>query len=55
MIRIWQVFPFDVGGTFDWAMMTRVLLVVARVGSAIGLLVQLVQLGRLVLAAGRPR
>jgi hypothetical protein len=50
LIRIWQVFPFDFGGTFDWAAVTRVVLVVAMVGSVIGLLVQL---GRLVRAVGR--
>jgi hypothetical protein len=52
LVRIWQVFPFQFGGAFDWAMVIRILLVVAMVGGAIGLLVQL---GQLVRAARRPR
>jgi hypothetical protein len=41
LVRIWQVFPFDFGGyRFDWPLLFRVLIVVALVGAAIGLLVQ---------------
>jgi hypothetical protein len=50
LIRIWQVFPFDFGGTFDWAAVARVLLVVGMAGSVIGLLVQF---GQLIRAVGR--
>lgn len=43
--RIWQVFPFDFrAGTYDWALIVRIVLVVAIVGSIIGLVVQLVTL-----------
>jgi hypothetical protein len=43
LIRIWQVFPFAFGGTFDWARLIRVVLVVGIIGSLIGLVVQAVQ------------
>jgi hypothetical protein len=39
-IQLWQVFPFDFSAySFDWALVTRTVLVVAIVGSAIGILV----------------
>jgi hypothetical protein len=39
-ISLWQVFPFDFSTySFDWALVTRTVLVVAIVGSAIGILV----------------
>jgi len=39
LLRIWQVFPFDFGDTtFDWTLVVRIVLVVAIVGSAIGIL-----------------
>ena len=49
VVRIWQVFPFDFGGnmfnfggyTFDGALLVRMMLVIAGVGAAIGMLVQL--------------
>ncbi|WP_353828017.1 hypothetical protein [Agromyces sp. SYSU T0242] len=42
-IRIWQVFPFDFGDTtFPWVVVVRSLLVLAIVGSAIGILVAVV-------------
>jgi hypothetical protein len=42
LVRIWRVFPFDFAGyAFDWALLVRVVLVVAVVGTAIGLLAQL--------------
>jgi ABC-type thiamin/hydroxymethylpyrimidine transport system permease subunit len=45
LVRVWQVFPFDFGSySFDWALLVRVLLVIAGAGAAIGLLVQLVLL-----------
>lgn len=51
VLRLWQVFPFDFSGsTFDWELVARVLLGLGVVGSAIGLVVALVQL-----VTGRPR
>jgi hypothetical protein len=45
--RIWDVFPFSFDDTgFPWEQLTRVVLVVAIVGSAIGILVALVSLVR---------
>jgi len=39
-IQLWQVVPFDFSGySLDWALVTRILLVVAIVGSAVGILV----------------
>jgi hypothetical protein len=47
LVRVWQVFPFDFGGWSDnWSLLVRVLLVVAIVGSAIGILFQFVSLVR---------
>lgn len=51
MVRLWEVFPFDFSGsTFDWELVARVLLGLGVVGSAIGIVVALVQL-----VTGRPR
>jgi hypothetical protein len=37
LLRIWQVFPLDFGSSsFDWALVARIMLGVAIVGSAIG-------------------
>jgi len=48
LIVIWQVFPFDFTPySFDWELVARVLLVVAIVGSAIGILVAAGRLVRL--------
>ncbi len=45
MVRMWQVFPFDFGAaSFDWALLVRWVLGVGIVGSAIGVLVNLVSL-----------
>lgn len=41
-VRIWQVFPFDLGTS--WAFAVRVLLVVAIVGSAVAVVVAIVRL-----------
>ena len=47
MVRLWQVFPFAFDGRgFDWSQLVRVLLVIALVGSAINVVVQLVNLVR---------
>jgi hypothetical protein len=54
LVRIWQVFPFDFDGySVDWALVARVVLVLALGGSLIGIVVQVVALLRAV-AAGRP-
>jgi hypothetical protein len=38
LVRIWQVFPVDFGdSSFNWELVTRVVLVVGIVGSAIGI------------------
>ncbi|MBM7505282.1 hypothetical protein ACFPER_17490 [Agromyces aurantiacus] len=51
--RFWEVFPFDFPDTgFDWALLVRILLVVAIIGTVIGVVVQAVILVRVVL--GRP-
>lgn len=50
LIRIWQVFPFDFGAwTIDWALVARVVLVAAFVGTGIALLAQTIALLRLTL------
>ncbi|HZK59957.1 MAG TPA: hypothetical protein VFC59_08875 [Cryobacterium sp.] len=55
LARLWQVFPFDFqGSSFDWALLVRILLVVAGVGSAIGIIVQVVMLIRSLLGLGGP-
>jgi hypothetical protein len=56
LTRIWQVFPFAFGSGFNWALVVRLLLVLAMVGSGVALIVQLVQLlaGRTWAAEGRP-
>ncbi len=47
MLRIWRVFPFDFADqTIDWELVTRVLLAVGIVGSAIGIVVALVSFVR---------
>jgi hypothetical protein len=41
LARMLQVFPFDFSGTaFDWSMVTRAVLILALVGTAIGVLVE---------------
>ncbi|MEU4689912.1 hypothetical protein [Actinoplanes sp. NPDC023714] len=45
LIALWRVFPFDFGtAAFDWALLTRVVLVVGVAGSVIGLIAQSVRL-----------
>jgi hypothetical protein len=45
IVRVWQVFPFDFGGWwFDATTLVRVLLVIAAVGSAAAIVVQVVSL-----------
>ena len=46
-VRVLQVFPFAFGPGIDWAAVVRVLLVLGVIGSAVGLVIALVQLLRL--------
>ena len=49
-VRLWQVFPFDFGAGSAWDTVARVLLVIAIVGSVLGILVTT---GRLVVTLVR--
>ncbi|MFG1609723.1 hypothetical protein [Actinoplanes sp. NPDC049265] len=51
MIRLWQVFPFAFTGSFDWAMLARILLVLGIAGSLVAMVVQV---ARLAGDCGRP-
>jgi hypothetical protein len=54
--RVWQVFPFDFSGdSFDWTPLVRVVLLVAILGSGIGIAVHVGTLIRLALGAGERR
>ena len=54
LLRLWQVFPFDFGaGSVDWALVSRVVLVIAVCASVLGILVQLVTLVRELARMGR--
>lgn len=46
VVRIWQVFPFSFSGDLPWATIVRVLLVLAMVGSVVGMGVSLARLVR---------
>ena len=47
LVRLWQVFPFDFGGSnVDWALVTRVVIAVAIAGCIVGIIVQIVTLVR---------
>jgi predicted membrane protein len=47
LTRVWQVFPFDFGeSTVDWPLFVRFVLIVAIVGTVIGLVVQFLTLVR---------
>ncbi|WP_018768654.1 MULTISPECIES: hypothetical protein [unclassified Arthrobacter] len=55
MLRLWEVFPFDFGTSWSgWPVLVRVLLVIGIVGSAIGAVVEVVNLFR-ALAGFEPR
>ena len=42
LVRVWQVFPFDFGGSsVDWPMIVRTALVLAIAGTVIGVVVRL--------------
>jgi hypothetical protein len=45
-VRLWQVFPFDLNGSDVWRVLVQVALVVGIVGSAIGIVVNLVTFAR---------
>ena len=45
--RVWTIFPFDFSAySFPWETLTRVILIIALVGSAIGVLASLVKVAR---------
>ena len=47
LVQLWRVFPFDFGGTtFPWEWLARAVLVIGMIGSAIGIVVQVVILVR---------
>lgn len=51
LVRIWQVFPFDLDSSgFDWPLAVRILLGIAIVGSVIGILAGLTTFVRIVTA-----
>jgi hypothetical protein len=53
LVRLWQVFPFDFSGySVNWAVLARLVLVVAIVGSIIGVVVQLASWVRLTVRTG---
>ena len=45
LVRVWQVFPFDFPGSFNWPLLVPTVLVVAIVGSVLGILVDVIALG----------
>jgi hypothetical protein len=49
-IRVWQVFPFEFHGSFDWALLVRILLVITMAGTAIAIVAGVTSLTR---GAGR--
>ena len=47
LVRLWEVFPFDFGGSdVDWALVTRVVIAVAIAGCIVSIIVQIVILAR---------
>jgi len=46
LVLFWQVFPFDFPGGFDWSLLVRIVIVLAMVGTVIGIIVQVVTLIR---------
>lgn len=56
LVKVWQVFPFDVASdSSGWGLVVRILLVVAIVGSSIGIVVGLVTFAKAVSATPAPR
>lgn len=55
LVRLWEVFPFDFGGSaFPWAQLVRVVLVVAIAGSVIAIVVNVVNVALLARARRAP-
>lgn len=53
LVRLWQIFPFDFGtSAVNWPLFVRIGLAVAIVGAAVGMIVQIVTLGRAIVAPG---
>lgn len=46
LVLFWQVFPFDFPGGFDWSLLVRIVIVLAMIGTVIGIIVQIVTLVR---------
>ena len=52
LVRIWQVFPFDLGSDpMDWTLVVRIALAVGIIGSCLGMLVALLTFVRSVLTS----
>lgn len=52
-IRLYRVFPFDFSAyDVDWAVLVRIVLIIAMVGVGIAMIVQVVKLVRFAIAAG---
>jgi hypothetical protein len=45
-IRVWQVFPFEFHGSFDWALLARILLVLTMAGTGIAIVANVISLAR---------
>ncbi len=52
LVLFWQVFPFDFPGGFDWSLLVRIVIVLAMVGTVIGIIVQVVTLIRSLAGSG---
>lgn len=51
---VWDVFPFDFSGSsIDWALVVRIVLVIAIVGAIIGIIAQIVMFVRAVVGLGK--
>ena len=48
LARIWSVFPFDFPTSSSWTYLTRFVLLIGMIGAGIGLVVNIVALGRLI-------
>ena len=52
LVLFWQVFPFDFPDGFDWSLLVRIVIVLAMVGTVIGIIVQVVTLIRSLAGSG---
>jgi len=50
LARIWSVFPFDFPASSSWTYLARFVLLIGMIGAGIGLVVNIVALGRLIVA-----